>query len=110
MCEAGKGAVGHGDGYGSVELDDGGGDELGELSVEHDDASPVGFGWRILLRQVEHAVVFRGSIDRLIETSPSGWSVIHSESALRKTTKIQLSLLSQNSAHQGAPSNAVTTA
>ena len=45
-CEAGLGAVGHGDGYGAVELDDGGGDELGELGVEDDDAWPVGFGWR----------------------------------------------------------------
>ena len=45
-CEASLGAVGHGDGYGAVELDDGGGDELGELGVEDDDAWPVGFGWR----------------------------------------------------------------
>jgi hypothetical protein len=44
-CEAGMGAVGHGDGYGAVELD-AGGDELGELGVEDDDAGPVGFGWR----------------------------------------------------------------
>src|SRR5450432_4178646 len=45
-CEAGMGAVGHGDGYGAVELDDGRGDELSELGVEDDDAGPVGFGWR----------------------------------------------------------------
>ena len=38
-------SVGHGDGYGAVELDDGGGDELGELGVEDDDAGPVGFRW-----------------------------------------------------------------
>src|ERR1700730_14063758 len=46
-CEAGMGALGHGDGDGAVELDDGGGDELGELGVEDDDAGPVGFGWRV---------------------------------------------------------------
>jgi hypothetical protein len=43
-CEAGTRAVGHGDGYGAIELDDGGGDELGELGVEDDDAVPIGFG------------------------------------------------------------------
>jgi hypothetical protein len=45
-CEGGLGAVGHGDGYGTVELDDGGWSELGEFRVEDDDAVPVGFGWR----------------------------------------------------------------
>ena len=43
--EAGLGAVGHGDGHGAVELDDRGGDKLGELGVEADDAAPIGFGW-----------------------------------------------------------------
>jgi hypothetical protein len=38
--------VGHGDGYGAVELDDWGWGELGEFGVEDDDAGPVGFGWR----------------------------------------------------------------
>ena len=38
------GAVGHGDGDGAVELDDGGWSELSELGVEGDDAGPVGFG------------------------------------------------------------------
>jgi len=45
-CEAGLGPVGHGHGYGTVEFDDGGWSELGELRVEHDDALPVRFGWR----------------------------------------------------------------
>src|ERR1700685_4677211 len=44
-CEAGLGAVGHGGGYGVVELDDGRWSELGKLGVEDDDAEPVGFGW-----------------------------------------------------------------
>ena len=44
--EAGPGAVGHGDGHGTVELDDGGWSELGELGIEGDDAEPVGFGGR----------------------------------------------------------------
>ncbi|MBL0156793.1 MAG: hypothetical protein IPP47_06770 [Bryobacterales bacterium] len=35
--EAGLGDLGHGDGYGAVELDDLGGDE-------DDDAGPIGFG------------------------------------------------------------------
>jgi hypothetical protein len=38
--EAGLGAVGHGDGNGTVELDDGGWSELSELGVEDDDAAP----------------------------------------------------------------------
>jgi hypothetical protein len=45
-CEAGMGAVGHGDGYGTVEFDDGGWSELGEFGVEDNDAGPVGFRWR----------------------------------------------------------------
>ena len=45
-CQAGKGAVGHGDGYGAVELDDGRWSELGEFSVKDDNAVPIGFGWR----------------------------------------------------------------
>ena len=39
-CEAGLGAVGHGDGYGTVEFDDGGWSELGEFGIEDDDAAP----------------------------------------------------------------------
>jgi len=44
--EAGLGAVGHGDGYGTVEFDDGGSHELGEFGIEDNDAVPVGFGGR----------------------------------------------------------------
>ena len=45
-CEASLRAVGHGDGYGTVEFNDGGWSELGEFGVEDDDAGPIGFGWR----------------------------------------------------------------
>ena len=45
-CETGLGAVGHGDGYGTIEFDNGGWSELGELGIEDDDAVPIGFGWR----------------------------------------------------------------
>jgi hypothetical protein len=40
------GAAGHGDGYGTVEFDDGGWSELDEFGVEDDDAVPIGFGGR----------------------------------------------------------------
>ena len=45
-CEAGLGAVGHGDGDGTVEFDDGGWSELGKFVVEVYDAGPIGFRWR----------------------------------------------------------------
>ena len=74
-CEAGLRAVGHGDGYGAVELNDRRWSEPGELGVEDNDTGPIGFGWRagagvaggdFGLQEIETAAaVDEGGVDRM---------------------------------------------